>query len=72
MCVTLGFSLAPTHGRAVGKGTGWDPVPLICPFLPPPPGDGRASQRHAFWARICGVNAILLLCVNIFFYTYFA
>ncbi|XP_027372985.1 sodium/glucose cotransporter 5 isoform X3 [Bos indicus x Bos taurus] len=35
-------------------------------------GDGRASQRHAFWARVCGVNAILLMCVNIFFYTYFA
>uniref|UniRef100_A0A8C2R459 Sodium/mannose cotransporter SLC5A10 n=1 Tax=Capra hircus TaxID=9925 RepID=A0A8C2R459_CAPHI len=35
-------------------------------------GDGRASQRHAFWARVCGVNAILLMCVNIFFYAYFA
>ncbi|XP_006048904.2 sodium/glucose cotransporter 5 [Bubalus bubalis] len=35
-------------------------------------GDGQASQRHAFWARVCGVNAILLMCVNIFFYTYFA
>uniref|UniRef100_A0A8C6G3L1 Sodium/mannose cotransporter SLC5A10 n=1 Tax=Moschus moschiferus TaxID=68415 RepID=A0A8C6G3L1_MOSMO len=35
-------------------------------------GDGRASQRHAFWGRICAVNAILLICVNIFFYTYFA
>uniref|UniRef100_A0AC11CXR3 Solute carrier family 5 member 10 n=1 Tax=Ovis aries TaxID=9940 RepID=A0AC11CXR3_SHEEP len=35
-------------------------------------GDGRASQRHAFWAHVCGVNAILLMCVNIFFYAYFA
>ncbi|XP_065766895.1 sodium/mannose cotransporter SLC5A10 isoform X1 [Muntiacus reevesi] len=35
-------------------------------------GDGRASQRYAFWARVCGVNAILLMSVNIFFYTYFA
>lgn len=70
--MTLGFPLAPTRGRAVGKGTEWDPVALICPFLPPPPGDGRASQRYAFWARICGVNAILLMSVNIFFYTYFA
>ena len=72
VCVTLGPPLALTHGRAAGKGTGWDPVALIPPFLPPPPGDGRASQRHAFWARVCGVNAVLLMCVNIFFYTYFA
>ncbi|XP_054848630.1 sodium/mannose cotransporter SLC5A10 isoform X2 [Eublepharis macularius] len=25
-----------------------------------------------FWARICNVSAVLLLCVNIFFYAYFA
>nr|XP_056722297.1 sodium/mannose cotransporter SLC5A10 [Euleptes europaea] len=25
-----------------------------------------------FWSRVCCVNAILLLCVNIFFYAYFA
>eukprot|EP00070_Physeter_catodon_P048834 XP_028355728.1 sodium/glucose cotransporter 5 isoform X4 [Physeter catodon] len=35
-------------------------------------GDRRASQKHAFWARVCGFNAILLVCVNIFFYAYFA
>ncbi|KAM9045885.1 sodium/mannose cotransporter SLC5A10 isoform 3-T3 [Megaptera novaeangliae] len=35
-------------------------------------GDHRASQKHAFWARVCGFNAILLMCVNIFFYAYFA
>ncbi|XP_060059177.1 sodium/mannose cotransporter SLC5A10 isoform X3 [Erinaceus europaeus] len=28
--------------------------------------------RHAFWARVCSLNAILLMCVNIFFYAYFA
>ncbi|XP_074198103.1 sodium/mannose cotransporter SLC5A10 isoform X1 [Camelus bactrianus] len=35
-------------------------------------GDGQAAQKHAFWARVCGVNAILLVCVNIFLYAYFA
>uniref|UniRef100_A0A667HUS2 Sodium/mannose cotransporter SLC5A10 n=1 Tax=Lynx canadensis TaxID=61383 RepID=A0A667HUS2_LYNCA len=35
-------------------------------------GDGRTPQKHAFWARVCGFNAILLMCVNIFFYAYFA
>ncbi|XP_036694280.1 sodium/glucose cotransporter 5 isoform X2 [Balaenoptera musculus] len=35
-------------------------------------GDHQASQKHAFWARVCGFNAILLMCVNIFFYAYFA
>ncbi|XP_006908490.1 sodium/glucose cotransporter 5 isoform X3 [Pteropus alecto] len=35
-------------------------------------GDIRAAQKHAFWARVCGFNAILLMCVNIFFYAYFA
>uniref|UniRef100_A0A5F5Q2N6 Sodium/mannose cotransporter SLC5A10 n=1 Tax=Equus caballus TaxID=9796 RepID=A0A5F5Q2N6_HORSE len=41
-----------------------------------PPGaktsDSRTAQKYAFWARVCGFNAILLVCVNIFFYAYFA
>ncbi|XP_008590475.1 PREDICTED: sodium/glucose cotransporter 5 [Galeopterus variegatus] len=35
-------------------------------------GDGQMPRKHAFWARVCGFNAILLLCVNIFLYAYFA
>ncbi|XP_034845604.1 sodium/glucose cotransporter 5 isoform X2 [Mirounga leonina] len=35
-------------------------------------GDGRIPQKHTFWARVCGFHAILLMCVNIFFYAYFA
>ncbi|KAG8521868.1 Sodium/glucose cotransporter 5, partial [Galemys pyrenaicus] len=35
-------------------------------------GTAQAPQKHAFWARICCFNAILLMCVNIFFYAYFA
>ncbi|KAM6249957.1 sodium/mannose cotransporter SLC5A10 [Porphyrio hochstetteri] len=30
-----------------------------------------AAERH-FWAHICSVNAIILMCVNIFCYAYFA
>uniref|UniRef100_A0A2K6ERQ1 Sodium/mannose cotransporter SLC5A10 n=1 Tax=Propithecus coquereli TaxID=379532 RepID=A0A2K6ERQ1_PROCO len=35
-------------------------------------GDGQTPQKYTFWARVCGCNAILLMCVNIFFYAYFA
>ncbi|XP_069883703.1 sodium/mannose cotransporter SLC5A10 isoform X2 [Dipodomys merriami] len=35
-------------------------------------GSNPTPQKHAFWARVCGFNAILLMCVNIFFYAYFA
>ncbi|XP_077172476.1 sodium/mannose cotransporter SLC5A10 [Paroedura picta] len=38
------------------------PTPTACRDRPPSP----------FWARVCGINALLLLCVNIFFYAYFA
>uniref|UniRef100_A0A673VNK1 Sodium/mannose cotransporter SLC5A10 n=1 Tax=Suricata suricatta TaxID=37032 RepID=A0A673VNK1_SURSU len=35
-------------------------------------GDGQTPQKRAFWARVCGFNAILLVCVNVFWYAYFA
>lgn len=35
-------------------------------------GDSQPRQKRIFWARVCGFNAILLMCVNIFFYAYFA
>ncbi|XP_006153253.1 sodium/glucose cotransporter 5 [Tupaia chinensis] len=35
-------------------------------------GDSQTPRKRAFWARVCGANAILLMCVNIFFYAYFA
>nr|XP_008766042.1 sodium/mannose cotransporter SLC5A10 isoform X1 [Rattus norvegicus]AAI61867.1 Slc5a10 protein [Rattus norvegicus] len=35
-------------------------------------GDGQTPQKRAFWTRVCNVNAIFLMCVNIFFYAYFA
>nr|XP_004663153.2 sodium/glucose cotransporter 5 isoform X1 [Jaculus jaculus] len=42
------------------------------PFLGAKAGDNQTPQKRAFWARVCGFNAILLMCVNIFFYAYFA
>uniref|UniRef100_H3ASN8 Sodium/mannose cotransporter SLC5A10 n=1 Tax=Latimeria chalumnae TaxID=7897 RepID=H3ASN8_LATCH len=30
------------------------------------------THENPFWARVCCVNAIVLMCVNIFFYAYFA
>ncbi|XP_036380414.1 sodium/glucose cotransporter 5 isoform X2 [Megalops cyprinoides] len=29
-------------------------------------------QKNPFWSRFCCVNAIILMCINIFFYAYFA
>ncbi|XP_060116670.1 sodium/mannose cotransporter SLC5A10 [Heteronotia binoei] len=31
-----------------------------------------AHTPSPFWARVCCINALLLLCVNVFFYAYFA
>ncbi|XP_006875585.1 PREDICTED: sodium/glucose cotransporter 5 isoform X3 [Chrysochloris asiatica] len=35
-------------------------------------GDGQMPQKYAFWACVCNFSAVLLMCVNIFFYAYFA
>ncbi|XP_054699271.1 sodium/mannose cotransporter SLC5A10 isoform X2 [Grus americana] len=32
----------------------------------------RDAAEPPFWARVCGINAIVLMCVNIFCYAYFA
>ncbi|XP_056391526.1 sodium/mannose cotransporter SLC5A10 isoform X2 [Hyla sarda] len=32
----------------------------------------RSIREDPFWARVCCINAIILMCVNIFFYAYFA
>lgn len=72
-CVALGSDPDP-HPRESGRwgGTRCGPGAFICLSSTPHPGDGRIPQKHAFWARVCGFNAILLICVNIFFYAYFA
>ncbi|NWW77207.1 SC5AA protein, partial [Climacteris rufus] len=43
---------------------------------PPQPSTCGTSQgppdEPPFWARVCGINAVVLMCVNIFCYAYFA
>ncbi|NXK93808.1 SC5AA protein, partial [Formicarius rufipectus] len=35
-------------------------------------GTSQGPLESPFWARVCGINAIVLMCVNIFCYAYFA
>ncbi|XP_058415553.1 sodium/mannose cotransporter SLC5A10-like [Diceros bicornis minor] len=60
----------PPAGVRIENLTWW----TLARALPPgaKTGDSQTSQKYAFWARVCGFNAILLMCVNIFFYAYFA
>ncbi|XP_063198797.1 sodium/mannose cotransporter SLC5A10 isoform X2 [Chroicocephalus ridibundus] len=32
----------------------------------------RDAMEPPFWARVCGINAVVLMCINIFCYAYFA
>ncbi|OXB81915.1 UNVERIFIED_CONTAM: hypothetical protein H355_015112 [Colinus virginianus] len=32
----------------------------------------RSTTDSAFWTRVCSINAIILLCINVFCYAYFA
>lgn len=32
----------------------------------------KDTTEPPFWARVCGINAVVLMCVNIFCYAYFA
>ncbi|NXB18024.1 SC5AA protein, partial [Rhagologus leucostigma] len=47
----------------------WEPPQLSVRGTSQGPPDG---EEPPFWARVCGVNAIVLMCVNIFCYAYFA
>lgn len=57
----------PPQGAQIQNLTWWTLAPDLLPGVKA--GD---AQKHAFWTRVCGFNAILLMCVNIFFYAYFA
>ncbi|XP_023050590.1 sodium/glucose cotransporter 5 isoform X3 [Piliocolobus tephrosceles] len=61
---------APPQGVQIENLTWW--TLAQDPPLGTKAGDGQTPQKHAFWARVCGFNAILLMCVNIFLYAYFA
>ncbi|XP_064178673.1 sodium/mannose cotransporter SLC5A10 [Anguilla rostrata] len=38
----------------------------------PPLNTVQSTRENPFWSRFCCVNAIILMCVNIFLYAYFA
>ncbi|XP_077130477.1 sodium/mannose cotransporter SLC5A10 [Ranitomeya variabilis] len=42
------------------------------PVESPTPIQQRSIKEEPFWARVCCINAIILMCVNVFFYAYFA
>ncbi|MFT7812094.1 sodium/myo-inositol cotransporter 2 isoform X2 [Arapaima gigas] len=63
---------APERDRKCARGavfcTPQDSRPLT-----PPLAQGIPNTRETpFWSRFCCANAILLMCINIFFYAYFA
>lgn len=57
-------------------------VPGSCPATPgsqqpskperPPVVALGDPTEPPFWARVCAINAVILMCVNIFCYAYFA
>ncbi|NWT77915.1 SC5AA protein, partial [Lanius ludovicianus] len=50
------------------------PQPSMCgtTWGPPEAVALKDTTEPPFWARVCGINAIVLMCVNIFCYAYFA
>ncbi|NXI76396.1 SC5AA protein, partial [Rhipidura dahli] len=69
--VVGGSLLTPPAPPAQLKNLTWwtlsqePPQPSMC-------GTTWGPQDAPFWARVCGINAIVLICVNIFCYAYFA
>ncbi|NXE96384.1 SC5AA protein, partial [Menura novaehollandiae] len=70
--VVMGSLLTPPPPPAQLKDLTWwslsrePPQPSVCGTSQGPP------DEPPFWARVCGINAIVLMCVNIFCYAYFA
>ncbi|NXA57894.1 SC5AA protein, partial [Mohoua ochrocephala] len=51
----------------------WESPQLsVCGTSQGPPDGECDTTEPPFWARVCGINAIVLMCVNIFCYAYFA
>ncbi|NXP26706.1 SC5AA protein, partial [Scytalopus superciliaris] len=70
--VVGGSLLTPPPPPAQLKDLTW----WTLPREPPQPSACGTSQgpldEPGFWARVCGINAVVLMCVNIFCYAYFA
>ncbi|XP_039348237.1 sodium/glucose cotransporter 5 [Mauremys reevesii] len=75
---------AGTHSPRRGKEDSQEEAPGICPCMDlfcsaqgaktegPPAKALRDITEAPFWARICCINAVILMCVNVFCYAYFA
>ncbi|KAI6076574.1 Sodium/glucose cotransporter 5 isoform X3 [Aix galericulata] len=76
---------SPNFTRFQLRDLTWWSLPWKCPQpsvdgTPQGPQDGPCSATPALrdtteppvWARVCNVNAVLLMCINIFCYAYFA
>ncbi|KAM8798396.1 sodium/mannose cotransporter SLC5A10 [Eudromia elegans] len=71
---------APPPPARLGQLTWWtlspEPLPPGCPDGSPRGRAGAeeppAASESPAWARVCGASALLLLCINVFGYAYFA
>nr|XP_005289243.1 sodium/glucose cotransporter 5 isoform X5 [Chrysemys picta bellii] len=75
---------AGTHSPRRGKEDSQEGAPGTCPGMDffcspqgakpegPPAKAPRDITEAPFWARICCINAVILMCVNVFCYAYFA
>ncbi|NWW18887.1 SC5AA protein, partial [Falcunculus frontatus] len=76
--VVGGSLLTPPVPPAQLKDLTWwtlsrDPPQLfVCGTTQGPPDGECDTTEPPFWVRVCGINAIVLMCVNIFCYAYFA
>uniref|UniRef100_K7G1G8 Sodium/mannose cotransporter SLC5A10 n=1 Tax=Pelodiscus sinensis TaxID=13735 RepID=K7G1G8_PELSI len=65
--------LTPSEpGAAPVKNLTWWTVPQQAKVEEPPAEALRDTTEAPFWARLCCINAVVLMCVNIFCYAYFA
>ncbi|XP_052614148.1 sodium/glucose cotransporter 5 isoform X1 [Peromyscus californicus insignis] len=70
--VAAGSLLSPPPQQRQIENLTWWTLALDHRSLGTKGGDGQTPQKRAFWARVCSFNAVFLMCVNIFFYAYFA
>ncbi|XP_075848383.1 sodium/mannose cotransporter SLC5A10 isoform X3 [Microtus pennsylvanicus] len=69
--VAAGSLLSPPPQQSQIENLTWWTL-VLDPSIGTKAGDGLTPQKRAFWTRVCNFNAIFLMCVNIFFYAYFA
>ncbi|XP_057630564.1 sodium/mannose cotransporter SLC5A10 isoform X1 [Chionomys nivalis] len=69
--VAAGSLLSPPPQQSQIENLTWWTL-VLDPSLGTKADDGLTPQKRAFWTRVCNFNAIFLMCVNIFFYAYFA